>query len=55
MYSSQRGELKLDLGSERVDGTVELIFFFFFFSFSSFVSPDSLYAQSARICPRKCT
>ena len=30
MYSSQGGKLKLDLGSERVDGTVELILFFFF-------------------------
>ena len=25
--------MTLDLGSERVDGTVELIFFFFFFHF----------------------
>ena len=54
MYSSQRGEMKLDLEGERVDGTVELILFFFF-SFSFFVSSDSLYAQSARICPRKYT
>ena len=34
MYSSQGGEMKLDLGSERVDGTVELILFFFFFFFN---------------------
>ena len=33
MYSSQRGEMKLDLGSERVDETVELILFFFHFLF----------------------
>ena len=43
--------MTLDLGSERVDETVELILFFFSF----FVSSDSLYAQSARICPRKYT
>ena len=53
MYSSQRGEMKLDLGGERVDGTVELILFFFSFSF--FVSSDSLYAQSTRICQGKYT
>ena len=33
MYSSQWGEMKLDLGSERVDETVELILFFFFIFF----------------------
>ena len=33
MYSSQGGKLKLDLGSERVDETVELILFFFHFLF----------------------
>ena len=53
MYSSQRGEMTLDLGGERVDGTVELILFFFSFFF--FVSSDSLYAQSTRICQGKYT
>ena len=36
MYSSQWGEMKLDLGSERLDETVELILFFFFFFFFFF-------------------
>ena len=49
MYSSQRGELKLDLGSERVDGTVELIFFFFFFIFFFCVSRFALCSKCTHL------